>query len=241
MDKIKRAAVITGASRGIGRAIATKFAKEGISLVLNFKTAMPQDLVDELNALNAEYELCQGDVSDYAFAKDMAKTAKARFGRIDYLINNAGITKDGLVLNMKEEAFDSVVDTNLKGAFNTIAHISPIMTKQREGAIINISSVAGVFGNAGQANYSAAKAGLIGLTKAVSRELGSRSITANVIAPGPIETDMTQGLTDSIRESLVSRTSLGRLGQPEEVAELCYFLVNAKFITGQVIVIDGGM
>ena len=237
---MSKVALITGASRGIGAGIALEFAKNGVDIVLNYNSTEPNEVVEKIQAFGVKCLAVQADISKYDEAKSLINQAKEHFGRIDFLINNAGITRDGLVARMKEKDYDDVVNTNLKGAFNTIAHASPIMLKQKEGAIVNISSVAGVFGNAGQANYSAAKAGMIGLTKATARELGSRGITVNAIAPGFIETDMTNSLNDSVKEAILAQISLKRYGTVQEVAQLVYFIANAKYITGQVVNIDGG-
>jgi len=237
----RKTAIVTGAAKGIGRAIALRFAHGGANIVLNYRSSDPTELVDEILALGVECLPVQADVSSYEQAKDLIDRAKEKFGTIDYLINNAGITKDGLILSMSENDFDNVVDVNLKGAFNTIRHVSPIMLKQRGGAIVNITSVVGVYGNGGQANYAAAKAGLIGLTKSVAKELGSRGITANAIAPGFIESDMTDGLPEAIKTKLLDSIALKRYGQAEEVADVVHFVANCKYMTSQVVTIDGGM
>lgn len=241
MEDKRKVAVITGAARGIGRAIALKFASCGVDIVLNYKTTNPDELITQIESYGVSCLAFGGDISDYNTAGELIKAAKERFGSIDYLINNAGITKDKLILRMDVNDFDDVISTNLKGAFNTISHISPIMVKQRCGSIVNVSSVAGVYGNAGQANYSAAKAGLIGLTKAVSRELGSRNITVNAVAPGAIETDMTKNLPESVKKRLLDRIPLNRYGKDWEVADAVYFVATCGYMTGQVLIIDGGM
>jgi len=237
----RKTAVVTGAVRGIGRAIALRFARDGASVVVNYRSSDPDELVREIEALGVSCLAVQADVSDYAQAEQLILAAQDKFGTVDYLINNAGITKDKLIMRMSEEDFDSVTDTNLKGAFNTIRHVTPIMMKQRSGAIVNITSVVGLFGNGGQANYSAAKSGLIGLTKSVAKELGSRGITANAVAPGFIETDMTKDLPENIKEKLLDSIALKRYGKAEEVADLVHFVANCKYMTAQVVSIDGGM
>ena len=239
--KERKTALVTGAAKGIGRAIALRFAKEGHNVVLNYRSSDPKELVEKIKALGVDCLPVQADVSDYEQAKSLIEQAHKHFGSVDYLINNAGITKDGLILKMSEADFDAVVDTNLKGAFNTIRHASPIMLKQRSGAIVNITSVVGLHGNGGQANYSAAKAGLVGLTKSVAKELGSRGITSNAIAPGFIESDMTDGLPEAVKKQLLDSISLRRYGQAEEVADAVYFVANCKYMTAQVVTIDGGM
>ncbi|HCQ89089.1 MULTISPECIES: 3-oxoacyl-[acyl-carrier-protein] reductase [unclassified Clostridium] len=237
--------VITGASRGIGRAIALKLASLGANIVFNFKNSINKadELVKEIEALGVKAKAVQGDIAKLKDAEELIRICKEIFGSVDVLVNNAGVTKDNLVMRMKEEDFDTVIDTNLKGTFNTIKHATPIMMKQRSGKIINISSVVGVVGNAGQANYSASKAGVIGLTKSVAKELGSRGINVNAIAPGFIETDMTEVLKDNIKENLLNNIPLKKLGSSEDIANLVAFLASeqSKYITGQVINVDGGM
>ena len=237
----RKTAIVTGAARGIGRAIALRFAQGGANVVLNYRSSCPDALIAEVTSLGVECLPVQGDISSFAAAKALIDSAKEQFGTIDYLINNAGITRDGLILRMSEDDFDSVIDTNLKGAFNTIRHASPIMLKQRSGAIVNITSVVGLYGNGGQANYSAAKAGLVGLTKSVAKELGSRGITVNAVAPGFIESDMTAGLPEAIKAKLLESIALKRYGQPAEVADTVYFVANCPYMTAQVITLDGGM
>ena len=236
-----KTALITGASRGIGRAIALKLASLGANIAVIF--AANESAADETCAAVREFgvraEKFKCDVSDFVAVKETVESVKNEFGTVDILINNAGITKDGLVLAMKEDAFDSVMDINLKGAFNMISHCAPIFVKKRTGKIINISSVAGILGNAGQANYSASKAGLIGLTKSIARELAPRNVCCNAIAPGFIETDMTEGISPD--NPLMAAIPLKRVGLPEEVASLAAFLCSADYITGEVIRIDGGL
>ncbi|MCL2234897.1 MAG: 3-oxoacyl-[acyl-carrier-protein] reductase [Defluviitaleaceae bacterium] len=236
-----KTAVVTGGAKGIGRAIALKFAKNGVNVVVNYLSTDPKELVAEIEGLGVGALAVKADVSDFAQAEELINQAKEKFGSVDYLVNNAGITRDGLILKMKEDDFDAVVNTNLKGAFNTIRHASGIMLKQKSGAIVNIASVVGLTGNAGQANYSASKAGLVGLTKSVAKELGSRGITANCVAPGFIETDMTDTLPEAVKKSILDSVSLRRYGKPEEVADLVYFIANCAYMTGQVVAIDGGM
>ncbi|ABS40572.1 3-oxoacyl-[acyl-carrier-protein] reductase [Clostridium botulinum] len=240
-----RTAIVTGASRGIGRAIAKKLASMGANLVLNYRSSAKEidTLLEEIKEFGIETLVIQGDVSSFADSKKIADEAKNKFGTIDILINNAGITKDSLILRMTEEDFDKVISVNLKGVYNCSKHIAPIMLKQRSGKIINISSVVGVAGNAGQCNYAAAKAGVIGITKSLAKELGSRGITVNAVAPGYIRTDMTDALPERVKKSIEDLLPLKRLGTPEDVAETVGFLASDKaaYITGQVIHVDGGM
>ncbi|MCB2290403.1 3-oxoacyl-[acyl-carrier-protein] reductase [Clostridium sp. CS001] len=240
-----KTAVITGASRGIGRAIAIKLAKLGVNIVVNYRNSYEavQEVVKEIQDLGASALAVQCDISSYSDVENMMKKSVEEFGTIDILVNNAGITKDGLLMRMKEEDFDSVIDINLKGAFNCTRHVSSIMLKQRSGRIINISSVSGLTGNAGQVNYSSAKAGILGMTKAVARELASRNVTCNAVAPGYIQTDMTDGLSEKVKDTIMSTIPLKRLGMPEDVANAVAFLASeeASYITGQVINVDGGM
>ena len=233
--------IVTGAAKGIGRAVALAFAKQGCNVVLNYRSTVPDELIKEIEGCGVQCLAIQCDVSDFKQAELLVKSAADKFGSIDVLVNNAGITRDKLLLGMKEEDFDAVIATNLKGTFNMIKHTSKIMLKQRSGSIVNMSSVVGVTGNIGQANYAASKAGVIGLTKSTARELASRGITCNAIAPGFIKTSMTDVLSDKVKEGILSTIPLGRLGEPEDVAELAVFLANAPYITGQVVNIDGGM
>lgn len=241
----EKVAVITGASRGIGKAIAIKLASMHATVIVNYAGSKDkaERVVKEIQDMGGNAEAIQCDVSDFNQCKEFIEDVQKRFGRIDILVNNAGITRDGLAMAMKEEDFDAVIATNLKGAFNCIRFASRIMMKQRGGKIINMSSVSGVTGNAGQVNYSAAKAGVIGITKSMARELAARNVNVNAIAPGFIETDMTSKLPDKVKEQAVSQIPLGRFGKPEEVAELIAFLAgdNSNYITGQVFHIDGGM
>jgi len=240
-----KTAVVTGASRGIGRAIAIKLASEGANIILNYRSSIKsvEEVMAEIKAMGGKAVAVQGDVSSFAEAEKIIKAAVENFGSLDILVNNAGITKDGLLMRMKEEDFDSVIETNLKGTFNCIRHATPIMMKQRSGRIINMSSVVGVAGNAGQVNYSASKAGVIGITKSAAKELASRGITVNAVAPGFIQTDMTDVLSDKVKEDILSGIPLKRLGKPQEIADLVSFLVSGSgsYITGQVININGGM
>ena len=198
-----KTAVVTGAAKGIGKAIALAFAKEGCNIVLNYHSSLDDETVQEIEACGVTCMPVQGDVSDFAFAADMMKKVKKELGSVDILVNNAGITKDMLLMRMTEEQFDSVIQTNLKGTFNMIRHASSIMLKQRSGAIINMSSVVGVMGNVGQANYAASKAGIIGLTKSTAKELAARGVTCNAIAPGFVETDMTAALSEDLQKQML--------------------------------------
>ena len=238
-----KVALITGATRGIGKAIALKFAENGADIALNYRSDNEalRTLVSELEDKGVKVLPVQGSVLEDA--NKIVKEAVDGLGKLDIVVNNAGITKDGLIVRMKEEDFDAVIDTNLKGTFNMMKATSSIMMKQRSGKIINISSVVGLVGNAGQSNYSASKAGIIGLTKSIARELGGRGINVNAIAPGFIQTDMTDVLSDKIKESMESTIPLKRLGNPEDVANLALFLGSnlSDYITGQVIAVDGGM
>lgn len=238
-----KVALITGASRGIGKAIALKFASLGANIAI-LDVAVDtntEDVCEQVRKNGGEAEAFCCNVADFAAVKQTVTEVKNRFGSIDILVNNAGITRDGLLITAKEEDFDSVIDVNLKGAYNMIRHCSPIMLKQRSGKIINISSISGIIGNPGQSNYSASKAGIIGLTKSIAKELASRNIRCNAIAPGFIATNMTDNIDQS--NPLVGQIPLGRFGQPGEVAELAAFLADdcSSYITGEVIKIDGGL
>lgn len=238
-------ALVTGGSRGIGAAIAKAFAAEGATVIINYNGSKDkaEAVADEIIAAGGSAEIYQCSVSDYAACEKMIQELIGKYKRIDILVNNAGITRDGLLMKMSEEDFDAVVDTNLKGAFHTIRHMSRYFLKQRSGKIINISSVSGILGNAGQANYSASKAGVIGLTKSVARELASRGINVNAIAPGFIATDMTEAMPESVKQSMTDTVPLKRIGEPEDIANMAVFLASDKadYITGQVFAVDGGM
>lgn len=236
-----KTAVVTGAAKGIGKAIALAFAKEGCNIVLNYHSSSDDETVQEIEACGVTCMPVQGDVSDFAFAADMMKKVKKELGSVDILVNNAGITKDMLLMRMTEEQFDSVIQTNLKGTFNMIRHASSIMLKQRSGAIINMSSVVGVMGNVGQANYAASKAGIIGLTKSTAKELAARGVTCNAIAPGFVETDMTAALSEDLQKQMLETIPLKRYGQVDDIAQAAVFLAKNTYITGQVLHVDGGM
>lgn len=238
-------ALITGAGRGIGRAIAIALAKEGAEVVINYNGSeeRAKEVKQTIEENGGKASIYKCNVSDFAACEAMIKDIFKEYGHLDILVNNAGITKDGLIMKMKEEDFDSVLNVNLKGTFNTIRHSARQMLKQRSGKIINISSVSGILGNVGQANYAASKAGVIGLTKTMARELGSRGITVNAIAPGFVDTEMTEVLSEEIRENACKQIILGRFGKPEDIANTAVFLASDKadYITGQVISVDGGM
>ena len=240
-----KVAFVTGAARGIGKEIALELAENGYDIVLNYRTKN-----EELDLLKKELEkseiktcFVQGDVSKYEEAEKMVKEAIETFGKIDVLVNNAGITKDGLLMRMSEEDFRKVTDINLVGTFNVTRNVIPYMVKQKSGRIINVSSVVGVTGNAGQTNYAASKAGIIGFTKSLAKEVASRNILVNAVAPGFIDTDMTKALSDSIKEGINTQIPLKRMGTSREIAKVIKFLASedSSYITGQVINIDGGM
>ena len=238
-------AVVTGAGRGIGHAIAVRLAREGARVASVSRTETnAQKTAEEINAARVDAAKAYTvDVADHAAVQKIGSQILEDFGRVDILVNNAGVTRDGLSMRMSVEDWDTVLNTNLRGAFNFVQALMRPMIKQRSGRIINISSVSGLIGNAGQANYSASKAGLIGLTKALARELASRGITVNAIAPGLIETDMTGVLSDEIRQAILQKIPLGKLGQPDDIAAAVAYLASgeAKYITGQVLAVDGGM
>lgn len=236
-----KTAIVTGAAKGIGKAIALAFAKEGCNIVLNYHSKVSDETIQEIEACGVKCLPVQGDVSDFDFAASLIKQVKKEFGSIDVLVNNAGITRDMLLMRMSEEEFDSVINTNLKGTFNMVRHASSIMLKQRSGVIINMASVVGVMGNAGQVNYAASKAGIIGLTKSVAKELAPRGVTCNAIAPGFVETDMTAVLTDEQKEAMLSVIPLKRYGQVEDIAKAAVFFAENTYVTGQVLNVDGGM
>lgn len=233
--------VVTGSSKGIGLAIAKQLADDGHQVVLNSRNPLKPEVLEQFADAKLEVGTIVGDVSDFADAERMITAVKEQYGRIDVLVNNAGITRDGLVMRMKEEDFDQVIATNLKGCFNMARHTTPIMLKQRSGTIINVSSVSGIMGNAGQVNYAASKAGVIGLTKSLARELASRSITVNTIAPGFIETDMTAEMSERVTEAMLGEIPLKRFGQAEEVASAVKFLMENRYVTGQTIEVNGGL
>ena len=240
-----KVALVTGASRGIGKAIALKLAAEGAAVVINYHGPMEKakEVKAEIESDGGIAEIMQCNVADYQATEAMIRKVTDDFGRLDILVNNAGITRDGLLMKMSEEDYDTVLDTNLKGPFHCIRFAARQMLRQRGGRIINLSSVSGILGNAGQANYSASKAGVIGLTKSAARELASRGITVNAVAPGFIETEMTAVLPEKVRESAVAQIPLGTFGTAEDVAEAVAFLASdsARYITGQTIHVDGGM
>jgi len=245
IDLTGRVALVTGGSRGIGRAIALKLASLGAKVAVNYRTneAAAQEVIREIASQGGEAIALQGDVKDADQARDLVKNTLEAFGRLDILVNNAGITKDTLLARMKESDWDLVIDTNLKGAYHcTKAALRP-MLKQHYGRIVNITSVSGLVGQIGQANYSASKAGLVGFTKAVAKELGSRNITVNAIAPGYVPTDQTAHLPSELVEAFLKLTPLGRPGTPEEIAHAVAFFASdeASYITGQVLSVDGGM
>lgn len=240
-----RHALVTGASRGIGRAVALALAAEGASVALNFagNVAAAEAVRAEIENAGGKAILVPADVSDEGAVEEMVKTVAEAFGTIDILVNNAGITRDGLLLRMKEADWDAVLNTNLKGVFLCAKAVSKLMMKKRYGRIVNMASVVGLVGNASQANYAAAKAGVIGFTKAMAKEMASRGITVNAIAPGFIRSDMTDVLPEKVKEAMLAGIPLGRVGEPDDVAKAALFLASdqAAYITGQVLQVDGGM
>ncbi len=240
-----KVAIVTGATRGIGKKIAERFARENYNLVLNYvsENTDTNAIIDEFKEYGVQVLVYRADVSKFDECENLVKATIEKYGKIDVLVNNAGITKDGLIAMMKEDAFDKVIDINLKGTFNMTRNVVPYMMKKRSGNIINVSSVVGVAGNAGQSNYSASKAGIIGFTKSLAKELAARNIRVNAVAPGFIDTDMTNVLTDKVKENIYTQIPLKRMGEAKEVASAVYFLASeeSSYITGQVINIDGGM
>lgn len=243
--KMTKSALVTGASRGIGRSIALQLAEEGYNVAVNYAGSKEkaEAVVEEIKAKGVDSFAIQANVADADEVKAMIKEVVSQFGSLDVLVNNAGITRDNLLMRMKEQEWDDVIDTNLKGVFNCIQKATPQMLRQRSGAIINLSSVVGAVGNPGQANYVATKAGVIGLTKSAARELASRGITVNAVAPGFIVSDMTDALSDELKEQMLTQILLARFGQDTDIANTVAFLASdkAKYITGQTIHVNGGM
>lgn len=242
---MKQTAIVTGGSRGIGRAVAVRLAKDGMNLVINYRgnSAAAEETERMCRELGAEVLLVQGDVSLAEDCEKLAAQAKEAFGRVDVLVNNAGITRDGLLARMTEENFRAVLDVNLVGPWNMMKAVNRIMMKQRYGRIVNLSSVTGLMGNMGQTNYAAAKAGILGMTKSYAREVASRGITVNAVAPGFIDTDMTEAMPEGAKDKIITGIPMGRTGKPEDVAEAVAFLASepAGYITGEVLRVDGGM
>lgn len=245
MELSGKTALVTGAGRGIGAAIAKKLADKGATVIINYSgnDKAAQDTLDDIAADGNKAEIYKCNVADYEEVEQMIQYVVQKYKKIDILINNAGITRDGLIMRMSEKDFDDVIDVNLKGTFNCIRHVARQMIKQRCGRIVNMSSVVGIAGNAGQVNYAASKAGVIGITKSAAKELAARGITVNAIAPGYIDTDMTRVLSDDIKDGIVSQIPLKRMGQVSDIADAAVFLVSdrASYITGQVLSVDGGM
>ena len=245
MDLTGKVALVTGASRGIGQAVAVELAKAGADVIVNYigNEAVAQETVEKVEALGRKALKIKADVGNAVEVQAMVDEAHAAFGHIDVLVNNAGITRDGLLIRMKDSDWDDVLNINLKGVYLVSKAVAKLMVKQRSGRIINMTSVSGVIGNVGQANYAAAKAGVIGFTKTCAKELAARGITVNAVAPGFIETAMTDVLPEKIKEGIAATVPLGRMGQPEEIAGVVTFLASdfARYITGQVLNVDGGM
>ncbi|WP_019780847.1 3-oxoacyl-[acyl-carrier-protein] reductase [Streptococcus sobrinus] len=241
MELSKKNVFITGSTRGIGLAIAHKFASQGANIVLNGRSAISDELLDQFSDYDVKVVAISGDVSDSADANRMVAEAIEALGSVDVLVNNAGITNDKLMLKMTEEDFEKVLKINLTGAFNMTRAVLKPMSKARQGAIINMSSVVGLMGNVGQANYAASKAGLLGLTKSVAREVAGRNVRVNAIAPGFIESDMTDAIPEKAKQAMIAQVPMKRIGQAEEVAQVVAFLASQEYLTGQVIAIDGGM
>ena len=242
-----KCAVITGSTRGIGKAIAIKYASLGCNIVINYRSEKDEvnarELSDEIGKLGVDTLIVKANIGDFEEAKNLVEKAKEKFGKIDILVNNAGITKDNLILRMNESDFDNVINVNLKGSFNCLKAVTPIMLKQKHGKIINMASVVGVIGNPGQVNYCASKAGVIGMTKSLAKELGGKNINVNAIAPGFIDTDMTRVLSEDQKKNILSQVPLKRLGLASDIANVAAFLASedSDYITGQVIHVDGGM
>lgn len=242
-----KCAVITGSTRGIGKAIAIKYASLGCNIVINYRSEKDEvnayKLSEEIGKLSVDTLIVKANVADFEEAKNIVEKTKEKFGKVDILVNNAGITKDNLILRMNESDFDSVINVNLKGSFNCLKAVTPIMLKQKHGKIINMASVVGVIGNPGQVNYCASKAGVIGMTKSLAKELGGKNINVNAIAPGFIDTDMTKVLSEDQKKNILSQVPLKRLGLVSDVANVAAFLASedSDYITGQVIHVDGGM
>ena len=242
---VGKVALITGGSRGIGRSIVEEYAREGANVAFTYRSSAEEAIaiVNELSSLGVEVKAYQSDASDYGAAEELVKEVLNHFGKIDILINNAGITADNLMLRMSEEQWDKVIDVNLKSVFNLTKHAMRSMLKNRSGSIINMGSVVGVFGNAGQANYAASKAGIIGFSKSIAKEVGSRGIRCNVIAPGFIETDMTDALDDATKQAYIDGIPLKRLGSGKDIADACIYLGSdmSTYVSGQVISVCGAL